>query len=104
LVNIMKTKDIKRVYMPSYCCGSMLSPFEKLNIEIIFYDVLLSETGITYDIDYSQDIDLFFAMSYFGVGQSMDEVLQNFSASKTTILQYISHRLVSQTSLSKYAA
>src|SRR5699024_4583767 len=51
----------------------------------------------------SQDIDLFFAMSYFGVGQSMDEVLQKFSASKTTILEDITHRLLSQTSFSKYA-
>ena len=103
LMNIMKTQDIKRVYMPSYCCSSMLSPFIKHGIDIIYYDVSISSNGLIYHIDYSKDVDLFFAMSYFGVEHSMDEVIQEFKTLGITVLEDITHRLLSETSFSKYA-
>ena len=103
LINIMESQDIKRVYMPSYCCSSMLSSFIKHGIDITYYDVSINSNGLTYHIDYSQDVDLFFAMSYFGVEHSMDEVIKKFKSLGTIILEDITHRLLSEISFSKYA-
>src|SRR5699024_3864697 len=103
LINIKESQDIKRVYMPSYCCSSMLTSFIKHGIDITYYDVSINSNGVTYHIDYSQDVDLFFAMSYFGVEHSMDEVIKEFKSLGITILEDITHRLLSETSFSKYA-
>lgn len=95
LVNIMETEDIKRVYMPSYCCASMIASFKKHNIEILFYDVQVDERGIYYNIEESLDCDIFFAMSYFGVEQSMDDIIENMSKKDIIVLEDITHRLLS---------
>src|SRR5699024_1422984 len=83
--------------------SSMLSSFIKHGIDITYYDVSINSNGLTYHIDYSQDVDLFFAMSYFGVEHSMDEVIKKFKSLGTIILEDITHRLLSEISFSKYA-
>src|SRR5699024_12150796 len=86
LVNIMETEDIKRVYMPSYCCASMISSFKKHNIEILFYDVRIDENGIYYDINEELDFDILFAMSYLGVEQLIDAIIEMFSKKNIIVL------------------
>lgn len=103
LVNIMETKDVKRVYMPSYCCASMISSFKKHNFEILFYDVHIVENGIYYDINYELDFDIFFAMSYFGVEQSMDTIIEKISKKNIIVLEDITHRLLSDKTHSTYS-
>lgn len=95
LVNIMETEDIKRVYMPSYCCASMISSLKKHNIDILFYDVHIDENGVYYDINEELDFDIFFAMSYFGVEQSMDTIIEKISKKNIIVLEDVTHRLLS---------
>lgn len=98
LMNIMKERNIKRVYMPSYCCSSMLQPFHKQEIDILFYQVDINKGKLSYDIDYDEEVDLFFAMSYFGVDESIDSFITRFKEQGTLVIEDITHRLLSNQS------
>lgn len=89
-------KPIKTVYMPSYCCTSMLQPFIDRNIHIEFYDVIPQKKGLKYLINYEKDVDIFFATSYFGYNaSSMDSIIKNFKQKNIIVIEDITHRLLS---------
>lgn len=92
--------ELNVVYMPSYCCDSMLQPFIDRGISIEFYNVLLdSQNGIHYNINFNKKIDIFFAMSYFGFDVSnMDQAINNFKDKGSIVIEDITHRLLSKTS------
>lgn len=84
---IKKNKKIKSIYLPSYCCDTMIKPFKKNNIKIEFYKVYF-ENGLKYDIDINKKIDVFFAMNYFGFDQSnMDNYIDLFKSKGKTIIE-----------------
>jgi len=90
-------KEIKIVYMPSYCCMSILQPFLDRNIKVFFYEVLINKEGIEYIIDFSIDCDIFFAISYFGFSSStMDNHIKRFVEKGVFVIEDISHRLLSE--------
>ena len=39
LQDTLKHKSVKNVYMPAYCCDSMIAPFLQRNIRVDFYDM-----------------------------------------------------------------
>lgn len=47
---------IKKVMMPSYCCASMLDPFQKAGINICFYPVEYHEM-LQIMVDIPEDVD-----------------------------------------------
>src|SRR5699024_1400496 len=66
--DIMLEQELRTVYMPSYCCKSMVDPFINNNIEVIFYEVYFEEDkGLCYKINLDVQCDVFFAISYFGL-------------------------------------
>lgn len=88
-------RQVKHVYMPSYCCDSMLQPFLERKIEIEFYEVQLNEEGITYNIDYTKKTDIFFAISYFGYSNNtMDYEIETFKKKNVIVIEDITHRLL----------
>lgn len=91
------SQDIRCVYMPSYCCESILQPFVDQEIHIEFYDVVINDKGIQYLIDDKKDCDIFFAISYFGFScTTMDEVIETFSKRGIIVIEDITHRLLSE--------
>jgi len=92
-------KKINTVYMPSYCCDSMLQPFIDRGISIEFYKVTLSaQNEIHYSIDINKNIDIFFGMSYFGFDASnMDDFINKFCDKGTIVIEDATHRLLSRT-------
>lgn len=54
------------VYMPSYCCHTMIEPFARHGVKIEFYDILLSKNGIKKCFDVNNGCDIVFLMDYFG--------------------------------------
>src|SRR5699024_7740748 len=94
-----KHKNIYKVYMPSYCCSSMIEPFLKHNIQVLYYDVFYDkENGLQYNIDTDIDCDIFFAMGYFGIHFfNSDYIIDQFKAKVTIILKYITNILFSTT-------
>lgn len=91
------SKPIKKVYMPSYCCASMLQPFIDRNIDIEYYDVISDREGLKYKVNFDTDIDLFFANSYFGYEvTAMDSIIEEFKGRKIIVIEDITHRLLSK--------
>lgn len=94
---INRYNRIKRVYMPSYCCESMLVAFRENNIEIEFYNVIFQNGKLIYDIDTNKCCDIFFAMNYFGFSSyNMDEYIEKFKARNITVLEDSTHSFLSK--------
>ncbi len=94
LRDISAHKTVKRAYIPSYCCTSMISPFLEQGIECCFYDVDY-RNGLRFDIQYDKKCDLFFAMNYFGVRrEEMDRAIEHFASRGVTVLEDITHTLL----------
>ena len=102
---ILLNRQIKNVYMPSYCCESMIEPFIKNEINVLFYDVYFKKgEGIQYDIDLEVETDLFFAISYFGIEAFQhDSILKLLKEKGTIIIEDITHRLLNDDAHSVYS-
>ncbi|MGI5848072.1 MAG: sugar transferase [Candidatus Cryptobacteroides sp.] len=65
LQDILTKRLVRDVYMPAWCCDSMLAPFLDRNVEVKFYDIVY--TGkLEYRIDRSVRPDIFYLTNYFG--------------------------------------
>ena len=68
--DIVRTKRVRNVYMPAWCCDSMLAPFVAHRIHVDFYDVVHTEstesTEIICHTDFTDHTDIFYVTNYFG--------------------------------------
>ena len=68
--DIVRTKIVRNVYMPAWCCDSMLAPFVAHGIYVDFYDVVHTEstesTEIICHTDFTDHTDIFYVTNYFG--------------------------------------
>lgn len=63
--DILFHSQAEKVYMPSYCCHTMIEPFLKHGLQVEFYCVYF-EDGIIH-CDYQEnDCEIVFLMDYFG--------------------------------------
>jgi lipopolysaccharide/colanic/teichoic acid biosynthesis glycosyltransferase len=67
LHDILKNQNIKKAYVPSYSCISMLQAFIDREIPFEFYDVKYAEGNFVYDIPAVEKGDVVLIMSYFGL-------------------------------------
>lgn len=54
------------VYMPSYCCHTMIEPFRKHGIKVIFYDMVPAVSGLKRLFNPNHGCDVVFLIDYFG--------------------------------------
>lgn len=54
------------VYMPSYCCYTMIEPFLKHDVKVVFYDVVPTTSGLKRQFEYDHGCDVVFLLDYFG--------------------------------------
>ena len=54
------------VYMPSYCCHTMIEPFLKHGVRVAFYNILPAESGLKRVFDHDHGCDVVFLLDYFG--------------------------------------
>ena len=74
LQDILKKRPVRSVYMPAWCCDSMIAPFLLHEIEVKFYDVSLEtrmtpkdhESSINYSLSNADSKDIFYLTNYFG--------------------------------------
>ncbi len=93
LKNIVDKKKI--VYMPNYCCSSMVQPFIDNGYNIEYYKVDLIKKR--YYINDKFNCSIFFAMSYFGYEDSnMDDYIKKFKTNNVVVLEDITHRIFCQ--------
>ncbi len=93
--DILKTRKIRNVYMPAWCCDSMLAPFVARAIDIKFYDISLAESADTAEIlcdfcDFRENI--FYVTNYFGYENSLPvETVKKFKEQGSIILYDRTH-------------
>ena len=91
LQDIMRHKSARNVYMPAYCCDSMIAPFLQRNIRVDFYDVFF-DGKLNYDIDADKNVDILYVNNYFGYEDTLsDELIHHFKEKGTIILYDRTH-------------
>lgn len=73
---LSEKEESLKVYMPSYCCHTMIEPFISHEVEVQFYDVVLGKNGIEKKFDVNNNCDIVFLLDYFGY---VDSKTVNFS-------------------------
>ncbi len=63
--DILSERKARSVYMPSYCCHTMIEPFLRNGVEVVFYDVVATDAGIKSNLE-QNDCDIVFLIDYFG--------------------------------------
>ncbi len=66
LRDVLQTRKIRKAYLPSYCCHTMIEPFIAKGIDVVFYDVFFTDIGIDCDFLEDNGCELIFMMDYFG--------------------------------------
>lgn len=96
--DILSYSKVKRAALPLYCCESMIIPFLKRNIEVVFYDVGFNNGVVSYCEDF-EDVDIILTMNYFGVNlkNTRDfEVSIRKSRPNAVIIKDCTHSLFSE--------
>lgn len=102
LRDMLSVRKIKKIYVPSYCCVSMLQSFIDNNIETVFYDVTIKGGVFSYNVDYNTDCDAVLIMSYFGMQtEKVDEIIRKFKQKGVTVIEDITHSLLNKKSYSE---
>ncbi len=92
-----KHPGARSVYMPSYCCESMLRPFARHGISVRFYTV--SPRPPFFEVPEHADCDIFYALHYFGYRQGrMDEWIARFQRQGKIVIEDCTHSLLGPSS------
>lgn len=97
LLDILKESEIKTALLPSWCCSSMLEPFQRLHIRIEFYDVFWEEehSRLKRQINIHRKANILFLCNYFGYGNHYSkELLKSFKNLGGIIIEDITHSLL----------
>lgn len=93
----------KIVYMPNYCCESMVIPFIDNGYVVEYYNVDLINNQI--DIDLNKNCSVFFGMTYFGYNSTnVDDYIEIFSKRGVVVIEDITHRIFSRKNHCKYSS
>lgn len=91
--DIVRTRWVRNVYMPAWCCDSMLAPFSHRNIHVDFYDVVHTEsTEIICHTDGTDYTDIFYVTNYFGYENTLPvETVKRFKERGSIVLYDRTH-------------
>ena len=91
LQDTLKHKSVKNVYMPAYCCDSMIAPFLQRNIRVDFYDMFF-DGELKYEINADKNADILYVSNYFGYENTLsDELIHHFKEKGAIILYDRTH-------------
>lgn len=83
---------LKTVYMPAYCCHTMIQPFLENGITVLFYSVNFENGKFTYDINFDTRCDAVLILQYFGYcNDAVGQIIDRFSKRGITIIEDASH-------------
>ncbi len=93
IINDIKSgADFTTVYLPSYCCHTMIQPFIENGIAVLFYEVSFSENQFHYNIDFNAAFDAVLIMQYFGYHNIFKEqLIERFRRNKKLIIEDATH-------------
>ncbi len=100
LQDILKKRPVRSIYMPAWCCDSMLAPFLAHGIVVRFYDLDLGtrmatnghEFPINYSLSGTDSKDIFYLTNYFGYENTLPiETIKQFKEKGAIILYDRTH-------------
>lgn len=68
--DLILERNIKSIYLPAYCCDSMIIPFTKAGLKVQYYDVQPSEEGVHRLLKADHGCDAVLLLDYFGFSQA----------------------------------
>lgn len=93
ITDILKEKQPETIYMPSYCCHTMIEPFLRYGIEVEFYDVVVTDEGIKCDLR-ENCCDIVFLIDYFGfIDSGIREFAKTEKAKGKAIIYDMTHAM-----------
>ncbi|MBQ5992808.1 MAG: hypothetical protein IJL57_00540 [Bacteroidales bacterium] len=88
IVEELVKKGKTSVYMPSYCCHTMIEPFLRHGVKVLFYDVVPAESGIKRQFDPDHGCDVVFLLDYFGFVDAGTSVIAKEQHAKGKLIIY----------------
>lgn len=67
--DLISDRGIRSVYLPAFCCESMILPFRRAGLELHFYDVIPSDNGVRRILSDDHNFDAVLLLDYFGFTQ-----------------------------------
>lgn len=96
VVESLKLIGTTSVYMPSYCCHTMIEPFLKHGLKVAFYDVVLTETGLKRQFNPNHCCDVVFMLDYFGhIDEETSVIAKEQKAKGKTLIYDATHSIYS---------
>lgn len=93
LKDILKSRKIRNVYLPAYCCDSMIDPFIRNGIDVKLYDIDF-DGGLQYLIDEDTETDIFYVNNYFGYENTIrNKIIEHFKHKGAIIIYDKTHSL-----------
>lgn len=91
--DILKSRKVRNVYLPAYCCDSMIAPFVRNGIEVVMYDMRF-DGNLHYLVDENKSIDIFYVNNYFGYENTVsNDVIERFKAKGAIVIYDKTHSL-----------
>lgn len=88
------SRNITTVYMPAYCCDSMIFPFKNRDVNVLFYDLVYEDGRVKCDIDTTLNVDILYICNYFGFSTGVDvDVVVNMQKKGVIVLYDRTHDL-----------
>ena len=96
VVESLKLIGATSVYMPSYCCYTMIEPFLKHGLKVAFYDVVLTETGLKRQFNPNHCCDVVFMLDYSGhIDEETSVIAKEQKAKGKTLIYDATHSIYS---------
>lgn len=96
LRDVLDKNSVRKAYVPSYCCVSMLQSFIDRGFDIEFYEVGFKEGKFTYDIPEDVSGSVVLIMSYFGLStDGAHEAIAKLHDNGAIVIEDITHSLLS---------
>lgn len=77
---ICTIKNIKRVWLPSYICYSLIPVIEKLNIEVVYYNIDRQLRPILNFDQIHSDDEIILIINYFGINDYLLEEYKQYNS------------------------
>ena len=104
LRDALKQKHINKVFVPSYCCISMLQAFIDYGLKLVFYDVTYKSGHFSYQLPDADRESIVLIMSYFGLeAYSVHKIIESIHEKGAVIIEDITHSLLRKDSSSFYS-
>ena len=95
LRDILKTRSVRRVLAPSYCCVSMLQSFIDHGLAVDFYEVGFRDGGFAYQTAVADEHTVVLVMSYFGLSVAAEQkAIEAFKSTGAAVIEDVTHSLL----------